>query len=177
MKSVTRTRQKRRFPFLTSHPFLDFMYDLNFLFDQLNIRYWAGKLPQFRCEWSTRMITTWGCCYRSSGLIRISSFFRARPLAELAAVLLHEMVHIKHPGHGGPFRRELQRIGMAEDVEGHFPHLNDLTNAMRRAFRYQYECPRCQVRIKRRRKIRGYCTDCYNSGSLSRFRLIVERRL
>jgi predicted SprT family Zn-dependent metalloprotease len=170
---ILRTHQNRSFPFLTTQPFLDFMYDLNFLFDQLNSRFWSGKLPRFQCEWSNRMITTWGCCYRSIGLIRISSFFRSRPLAEVAAVLLHEMAHIKHPGHGRAFRRELERIGMAEDVEGCFPHLNDLTNAMRRALRYQYECPKCRVRIKRRRKIRGYCADCYNSGSLSRFRLIT----
>ena len=171
---VIRSQVKARFPFLSSYPFLDFMYELNFLFDQLNRRFWDGMLPRFECEWSSRMTTTWGCCYRSARLIRISSFFKRRPLAEVVAVLLHEMAHIQHPGHGLPFRKELQRIGMANDVEGHFPHLNDLTNAMRRALRYQYECPRCHLRIQRRRKIRGYCADCYDAGSLSRFRLVSK---
>jgi predicted SprT family Zn-dependent metalloprotease len=153
-------------------PWLDFMYDLGLIYDQLNRRYWSGALPVFRCEWSNRMITTWGCCYPDRGIIRISALFRNRPLQELEAVMKHEMIHVRIRGHGRAFRRELERVGLPRDVEGHFPHLKDLTHGLRRAFRYTYECGRCKVRIRRRRRIRGYCSDCYNKGVLARFRVI-----
>ena len=152
-----------------SGPHLDFMYDLDFLFDHLNHLYWKNSLPRFRIEWSSRMITTWGCCYRDRKLIRISSFFYTRPLPELVALLKHEMIHIRIPGHGMAFRKELSRLGMPRDVEGLFPHLDDLTNQRRRSFRYDYQCPRCKVRIRRRNKIRGYCVACYERGVSSRF--------
>lgn len=149
-----------------------FLYDLNSLFDQLNRKYWSGELPRFECEWSSRMISTWGCCYPTLRIIRISRFFEERPAPELIAVLVHEMIHIRVRGHGTKFRRELKRVGMEGDVEGCFPHLNELTHARRRAMRYAYECPRCGVRIRRRRKIRGFCSPCYDSGRISRFKLV-----
>ncbi len=153
-------------------PWLDFMYDLDMLFDQLNRLHWDCSLPKFRCQWSSRMITTWGCCYRHRGLIRISSFFRNRPLPEAVAVLCHEMIHIRIPSHGAAFKKELRRIGMERDVEGLFPELTEITNGRRRALRYSYVCPRCHLLIQRRRKIRGYCVACYQAGITSRFRLV-----
>lgn len=152
--------------------YLDFMYDLDFLFEHLNQLHWRNSLPSYRIEWSNRMIVTWGCCYRDRNLIRINTFFRRRPLPELIALLNHEMIHIRIPGHGLSFRQELRRLGMPGDVEGLFPHLDDLTNERRRSYRYDYECPRCKVRIRRRIKIRGYCVACHNSGVVSRFKLV-----
>lgn len=157
---------------LDRQPWLDFMYDLGLLYDQLNLRYWNGALPKFRCEWSPRMITMWGCCYPDHGLIRINTLFQNRPLAELEAVMKHEMIHVRIRGHGRTFRRELERVGLPRDVEGHYPALSEITRSRRRALRYAYECPRCRVRIHRRRRIRGYCADCYNKGALSRFKLL-----
>jgi predicted SprT family Zn-dependent metalloprotease len=159
-----------------SGSWLDFMYDLDFLFDQLNRQYWEGSLPRYRTEWSRRMIVTWGCCYPSRKLIRINSFFRNRPLPELIALLGHEMIHIRISGHGGPFQRELQRIGMPEDVEGLFPHLEKLTHARRRSYRYIYQCPRCALRIHRRNRIRGCCVACHEAGFVSRFKLNARLR-
>lgn len=151
---------------------LDFMYDLELMFDQLNRCYWQGALPRFRCEWSGRMITTWGCCYPDLALIRINTVFQSRPLPELEAVMKHEMIHVRIRGHGRAFRRELERIGLPRDVEGHFPHLNEITHRRRRALRYTYECPSCRSRIRRRRRIRGFCAGCYRKGVLSRFKLV-----
>ena len=148
--------------------------DLQALFHELNQRHWRGELPVFRCEWSERMITTWGTCYRTRRLIRISSFFRTRPAAELSALLSHEMIHIKYGGHGPRFKRELKRIGMEGDVQRLFPHLDDLTNALRRSYRYTYQCKECHLRIHRRRKIRGYCAECWERGIRSRFRLVAR---
>jgi hypothetical protein len=103
------------------------------LFHILNRRHWNGRLPFFRCEWSDRMITTWGCCYRGRRLIRISSLFRTRPIRELEALMCHEMIHIKYRGHGKRFKNELKRIGLKGDVQRIFPHLNELTKNHRDA--------------------------------------------
>ncbi|PWT91814.1 MAG: hypothetical protein C5B54_04585 [Acidobacteria bacterium] len=149
--------------------------DLQFLFRQLNQRYWRGELPEYRCEWSSRMITTWGLCYRSDRIIRISSLFKSRPFEELSALLCHEMIHIKYAGHGPRFKRELRRIGLEGDVQRLFPHLNEITTALRRADRYIYKCGACGIHIRRRRRIRGYCAACWKLGIHSRFRLLRNR--
>ena len=149
--------------------------DLQVLFQKLNRTYWKGELPEFRCEWSDRMITTWGSCYRGKKLIRISSFFKKRPVPELSALLCHEMIHIRYGGHGSKFKRELKRIGLEGDVQRLFPHLNKMTLALRRKHRYVYECSACRMQIRRRRKIRGYCVACWKRGVHSRFR--VKARL
>ena len=130
-----------------AQPWLEFMYDLDLLFDQLNRTYWNGQLPRFRCEWSGRMITTWGCCYPDQGVIRISTLFRNRPVAELEAVMKHEMIHVRIRGHGKRFRHELVRIGLPNDVEGHFPQLTEITHRLRRALQYATEVPRCHIQI------------------------------
>jgi hypothetical protein len=146
-------------------------YKLQDLFHHLNRKHWNGRLPFYKCEWSNRMISTWGCCYPDQHLIRISSFFKERPLPEVLALLLHEMIHIRYRGHGIRFRNELKRIGLAGDVQRQFPHLSEMTHARRRTLRYIYECPQCHTQIRRRRRIKGYCSGCYSRGITSRFRL------
>ena len=147
-------------------------YDLKSWFAYLNKKYWNGALPHYRCEWSNRMITTWGCCYPDRELIRISSFFKDRPLPELLALLGHEMIHIKYRGHGIRFKRELKRIGLEGDIEALFPHLTGLTQSRRRSLRYLYECPSCKQRLRRRKRIHGYCARCYKSSKWSKLKLI-----
>ena len=147
-------------------------YDLQDLFHHLNCKHWRGKLPLYRCVWSDRMISTWGSCHPDKQLIRISSFFKKRPAAELAALLSHEMVHIRYRGHGLRFRKELQRIGLAGDIQRHFPHLKEWSHSLRRPLRYTYQCPSCHARIRRRKRIKGYCASCYERGIASRFKLV-----
>ncbi len=146
--------------------------DLQVLFQHLNRKHWNGALPEYRCEWSVRMISTWGSCHPDKKLIRISRFFQNRPLQELLALLCHEMIHIKCRGHGARFRRELVRIGLAGDIQRQFPHLIALTHSIRRPLRFTYECPRCLLRIRRRNRIRGICSSCHDSGVVSRFKLL-----
>ncbi len=146
--------------------------DLPALFEYLNRKYWQGRLPSFRCEWSNRMITTWGACYRRRQLIRISSIFKERPLDEILALLSHEMIHIRYAGHGKRFRQELKRIGLEGDVQRRFPDLVKWTHSLRRALRYTYACSRCGIQIQRRRKIHGNCAACHEKGIRSRFKLI-----
>jgi len=145
--------------------------DLQSLFDFLNQKHWGSRLPLFRCEWSNRMITTWGVCYRGKKLIRISSIFKNRPIEEILALLGHEMIHIRYGGHGKRFRQELKRIGLEGDVQRRFPDLVKWTHSLRRKLRYTYKCLRCGYQIQRRRKIHGYCAACYEKGVRSKFKL------
>ena len=149
-------------------------YDLADLFRYLNRLHWQNRLPHFHCEWSNRMITTWGVCYRRRKLIRISSIFKSRSLDEILALLSHEMIHIRHGGHGKRFRQELKRIGLEGDVQRRFPDLVRWTQTLRRAFRYTYICNRCGIRIDRRRKIHGFCAACNEKGVRSKFRLKTQ---
>lgn len=146
--------------------------DLQSLFEYLNRKFWQGRLPYFQCEWSHRMITTWGSCYRRRRPIRISSIFKDRPMEELLALLGHEMIHIRYAGHGKRFRGELKRIGLEGDVQRHFPDLVKWTHSLRRSFRYTYACSRCGIQIQRRRKIQGNCAACHDKGIRSRFKLL-----
>jgi SprT-like family len=150
---------------------LDQEHSLQNLFDYLNQKHWQSKLPVFRCEWSSKMITTWGLCYRHKKLIRISSIFKNRPLDEILALLGHEMIHIRYGGHGKRFRQELKRIGLEGDVQLHFPDLVKWTESFRRSLRYTYVCSRCDFQIQRRRKIHGYCASCYEKGIRAKFKL------
>ena len=149
-------------------------YDLQGLFQDLNRKHWKGMLPEYRCEWSGRMITTWGSCHPHKKVIRVSRLFQNRPLPELLALLCHEMIHIKYRGHGKRFRSELARVGLAGDIERQFPHLSKLTRSIRRPLRYTYECSHCHLRIQRRKRIRGFCVSCHNAGVSARFKLLPK---
>jgi predicted SprT family Zn-dependent metalloprotease len=147
-------------------------YNLQELFFHLNRKHWQGRLPVFQCEWSDRMITTWGACFRRKKLIRISSIFKTRSIDEILALLSHEMIHIRCGGHGKRFRQELKRIGLEGDVQRRFPDLVKWTQSLRRAYRHTYVCRKCGVQIQRRRKIHGYCAACHQRGVRSKFKLI-----
>jgi len=149
-------------------------YNLQDLFDHLNGKHWKGRLSSFRCEWSNRMITTWGACYRGRKLIRISSRFKNRSIEELMALMSHEMIHIRYSGHGMRFRRELRRIGLEGDVQRRFPGLVSWSSSQRRELRYKYICSGCGVTIRRRRKIHGYCAACGSKGVQSKFKLVTK---
>jgi predicted SprT family Zn-dependent metalloprotease len=150
-------------------------HNLEALFAHLNDLHWRGKLPEFKCEWSNRMITTWGACYKRRKLIRISSIFKQRPQDEILALLSHEMIHILYGGHGKRFRQELKRIGLEGDIQRRFPQLVEWTHSLRRAYKYTYRCQKCCVQIQRRRKIHGYCVACHEKGIRSKFKLYRTR--
>ena len=162
----------RQLELFVTEPLLQPEHDLNRLFHVLNWKHWGGRLQYFHCEWSDRMITTWGACYRGKRLIRISTIFRDRPAEEVVALLCHEMIHIRYGGHGKRFRQELKRIGLEGDIQRKFPHLVKWTESLRRSLRYTYVCRLCGIQIKRRRKIHGFCAACHRKGIRSKFKLM-----
>jgi hypothetical protein len=75
-------------------------FDLEFLFDQLNAKYFAGKLTRPAIGWSTR---SWrrqfGCYDPGPGHILLNRRMDRPEVPQYAVeyVLFHEMLHVKHP--------------------------------------------------------------------------------
>jgi hypothetical protein len=97
-------------------------YDLHPLFDNLNQRYFAGKLQRPRLGWSRR---PWraqlGCFDPALNQIVMSSRLdqSSVPGYVVEYVLYHEMLHVKHPirrascglqSHSSAFRKQEQRF-------------------------------------------------------------------
>ena len=66
----------------------------------------AGRVPT-SVRWSTNQGRRWGSCTPSDGTIRISDRVRGMPRWVLDYVLLHELAHLLHAGHGPDFWAEL----------------------------------------------------------------------
>lgn len=74
-----------------------------------------------RCrEWHTKkMKTRWGSCNVAERRIWLSVYLAAEPREFISEVVLHELAHIKYPGHGVDFKAfmDLQRrIDVATDT-------------------------------------------------------------
>jgi hypothetical protein len=97
-------------------------FDLDALFEDLNTRYFDGKLSRPRIGWSTR---TWrrqfGCYDPGPGHILVNRRLDRQGIPQCAVeyVLFHEMLHVKHPtrrsgcsllSHSPKFRAEERRF-------------------------------------------------------------------
>jgi len=89
----------------------------------LSTRYLGGRAVPKSVRWSTNQGRRWGSCTPSEGTIRISDRVRGMPRWVLDYVLLHELAHLLHAGHGPEFWAELDaypRTGRARGfLEGY----------------------------------------------------------
>jgi predicted metal-dependent hydrolase len=89
----------------------------------LSARYLDGRAIPTSVRWSTNQGRRWGSCTPSDGTIRISDRVRGMPRWVLDYVLLHELAHLLHAGHGPDFWAELDaypRTGRARGfLEGY----------------------------------------------------------
>lgn len=74
---------------------------------ELSARYLAGRARPTSVRWSSNQGRRWGSCTPSDGTIRISDRVRGMPRWVLDYVLLHELAHLLHAGHGPDFWAEL----------------------------------------------------------------------
>lgn len=84
------------------------------IYDELNGRFFSGKLPKFKVVYSSNFSDGFnprqlGECDEKRQLIRISPALRDAP-GQLRQMLLHEMCHIGEIGHGKKFQLKLQRL-------------------------------------------------------------------
>jgi predicted metal-dependent hydrolase len=73
----------------------------------LSARYLDGRARPTSVRWSSNQGRRWGSCTPSEGTIRISDRVRGMPRWVLDYVLLHELAHLLHAGHGPEFWAEL----------------------------------------------------------------------
>ncbi|MEX1177620.1 MAG: M48 family metallopeptidase [Nitriliruptor sp.] len=69
-------------------------------------------------SWSSRMRRRYGSCTPAEGTIRISRELASAPDYVLDHVLLHELVHLRVPGHGADFHELLDRHPDARRASG-----------------------------------------------------------
>ncbi len=78
------------------------VYDLNTMFDELNIQYFGGALPKPMLAWTTRAnYRTLGTYNFHWDIICISKILNDKRVPKVAVefVVYHEMLHIKHGLH------------------------------------------------------------------------------
>ena len=84
----------------------------------LSRRYLSGRAVPTSVRWSGQQGRRWGSCTPSEGTIRISTRVRGMPGWVLDYVLLHELVHLLHAGHGPEFWAELAAYPRTERARG-----------------------------------------------------------
>lgn len=82
--------------------------------EQLRTLYLPEAPKPARVVWSTRQHRRWGSCTPADRAIRLSAHLRDMPEYVIDAVLVHELAHLVHAGHGPEFQQLL----------GRYPHLD-----------------------------------------------------
>ncbi|MBT0994479.1 DUF45 domain-containing protein [Cellulomonas sp. DKR-3] len=85
---------------------------------ELSARYLGGRAVPTSVRWATNQGRRWGSCTPSDGTIRISDRVRGMPRWVLDYVLLHELVHLLHAGHGPEFWAELDAYPRTQRARG-----------------------------------------------------------
>ena len=74
---------------------------------ELSTKYLDGRAHPTSVRWSSNQGRRWGSCTLIDGSIRISTRVQGMPEWVLDYVLLHELAHLLHAGHGPDFWAEL----------------------------------------------------------------------
>ncbi len=79
----------------------------------------GGAAVPASVAWSDDQSMRWGSTTTLDGSIRLSTRLRGMPSWVLDHVLLHELVHLREPGHGPAFRALLDPTPSAERARGY----------------------------------------------------------
>jgi predicted metal-dependent hydrolase len=85
---------------------------------ELSAKYLDGKAHPTSVSWSAQQGRRWGSCTLVDGSIRISTRVQGMPEWVLDYVLLHELAHLLHAGHGPDFWRLLEAYPRTERARG-----------------------------------------------------------
>jgi len=151
-------------------------------------KYFSGRLPSIRIEWSSRLTASTGMFVSQVGprnrhlswtdrhgdarLIRLSApLLQNQPELEIVKTLAHEMIHQwqydvkKHrPTHGPEFlkfRDRMNRDGLGITIR------HSLNQEVEALTKYTWQCTRCGESYRRQRRSispnRHRCGSCYGS--------------
>lgn len=85
----------------------------------LNRRYFNDSLTYHSIRWSRKQKKSFGSCTPSLGTIRISARLSRMPMFVLEYVILHELAHLREPGHGKRFWTLVNRYAKTERARGY----------------------------------------------------------
>lgn len=85
---------------------------------ELSSRYLGGRAAPTSVRWSSNQGRRWGSCTPADGTIRISDRVRGMPRWVIDYVLLHELAHLLHAGHGPEFWAELAAYPRTQRAQG-----------------------------------------------------------
>ncbi len=85
---------------------------------ELSKRYLDGRAVPSSIAWSSQQGRRWGSCSLADGTIRISTRLQGMPGWVLDYVVLHELSHLIHGGHGPEFWQLLEAYPRTERARG-----------------------------------------------------------
>jgi predicted metal-dependent hydrolase len=85
---------------------------------ELSARYLDDRARPTSVRWSANQGRRWGSCTLVDGSIRISTRVQGMPGWVLDYVILHELAHLLHPGHGPDFWRLLEAYPRTDRARG-----------------------------------------------------------
>jgi len=85
---------------------------------ELSDKYLDGEARPTSVRWSAQQGRRWGSCTLVDGSIRISTRVQGMPAWVLDYVLLHELAHLLHAGHGPGFWKLLDRYPRTDRARG-----------------------------------------------------------
>ncbi len=85
----------------------------------LNRRYFNDGLTYHSIRWSRTQKKSFGSCTPSLGTIRISTRLSRMPKFVLEYVIVHELAHLREPGHGKRFWTLVNRYAKTERARGY----------------------------------------------------------
>lgn len=81
-------------------------------------KYLGGRPRPTSVSWSSQQERRWGSCTLVDGSIRISTRVQGMPEWVLDYVLLHELAHLVHAGHGPDFWKLLEAYPRTDRARG-----------------------------------------------------------
>jgi predicted metal-dependent hydrolase len=85
---------------------------------ELSTRYLDGRARPTSVRWAANQERRWGSCTLVDGSIRLSSRLQGMPEWVIDYVLLHELAHLLHAGHGPDFWKLLEPYPRTDRARG-----------------------------------------------------------
>jgi predicted metal-dependent hydrolase len=89
--------------------------------------YLDGRAYPATVRWVDTMTTRWASCTLDDAAIRVSSRLRSMPSWVLDYVLVHELAHLRVPGHGPKFWALVDRFPRTERARGYLEGISAAT--------------------------------------------------